>query len=284
MNFHKKISILCLICLQIKHVLKSFVFNVLLPLIFMSFLFINLKCFALKPYDSRYPNLHDWQYEGEFGPSVWGRLRREYSMCLLGNEQSPIDITDDMVEKSEKLSDVKLFYNPTPLDLINNGHYIVLNYQSGSKIYFNHHDYFLQKINFHAPSEHQLNGIASKLEIQFVHEDENGNLLIIAILANKGKMNFALNEILNHLPLRANERVFLENISINPIDFKFDIRNYNTYKGSLTTPPCTENVIWIILNKPIEMSLQQIMKFTKVYRSINRPIQSLRGRKILRKQ
>ncbi len=104
--------------------------------------------------------------------------------------------------------------------------------------------------------------------------------MIVALFVDRGGMNFALQNILSHFPKQPNSLVTVENKKINPLDLFPAKSGYYTYTGSMTTPPCKEEVKWVILNEPIEASIEQIVRITSFYRDNARPIQPLNGRKI----
>ena len=223
---------------------------------------------------------HSWGYEEDNGPATWGK---DYKLCTQGKTQSPIEIKASDIKVNPKLPPIKLGYKSSGIDITNTGHDILLNYNNGSKILFDNNEYELLAFHFHAPAEHIVNGKRASIEIHFVHKDKKGHILVVSLMVNNGKMNYALHDIFNNIPQQANSTNFIEDKKINPLDFFPQGGGYYIYTGSFTSPPCAENVTWIILNEPIEASLEQIMKLTSVYRMNNRPVQPLNGRVIERK-
>ncbi|MES2615880.1 MAG: carbonic anhydrase family protein, partial [Bdellovibrionota bacterium] len=185
--------------------------------------------------------------------------------------------------KSQNLETIQFDYKSSGLNISNSGYDIRLLYKNGSKIILKKKEYELLNFHFHTPAEHIVHGKKSNIEAHFVHRDKEGNLVVVALMINKGKMNYALHDIFNHIPQQAGSVNFIEDKKINPLDFFPKGGGYYAYTGSLTTPPCSENVKWIIWHDPIEASLDQIMKLTRVYRMNARPTQPLNGRKILQK-
>lgn len=248
----------------------------ILTIVFM--LTIAPKTFAGKEMDEA-----KWSYAEETGPAYWGRLSKGYKLCSMGRNQSPVDIETADIKIDSKLPPLKFAYKSSVLNMINNGHAIQFNFSSGSKMIFENKEYNLLQLHFHAPSEHTINGKRANIEVHFVHENKEGHLVVVALMINKGKMNYALNNIFNNIPDLINSSRFIEDKKINPLAFFPSKGGYYTYSGSLTAPPCTENVTWIVFSEPIQASLEQIMKLTRVYRMNNRPVQPLNERKILRK-
>lgn len=224
-----------------------------------------------------------WDYGNEIGPAVWGELSKDFKLCASGKKQSPINIETSWTKNSLSLSAIKLAYKSSAIHMVNNGHWIELEFDKGSKLIFGPQEYELKQIQLHAPAEHLIDKKQANIEIQFLHRDKEGHLLILALMLYRGKMNYALHSLFDYIPAISNTKNFIEDKKINPLDFLPEGGGYYTYMGSLTSPPCSENVRWIILSHPIEASLQQIKKLTNVYRMNNRPFQPLNRRKVLQK-
>ncbi len=248
------------------------------PILFFLLSIISFNASA----DSFY-RLPIWSYAGPQGPAVWSRLAPEYKICSRGKNQSPIDLKAVDTRISLDLPDVKFAYKKSSIHLINTGHTIQLPFKNGSKMKIGKKEYELIYFDFHAPAEHIVNGITADLEIHFVHQDKQGDTVIVAVMLNIGKMNYALENIFDNIPKMANTTNILEDKKLNPLDFFPERGGYFSYEGSLTTPPCSEKVTWILLHTSIEASLAQVMKYTSVYRMNARPTQPVNGRKIKRK-
>ena len=130
-----------------------------------------------------------WAYDGKDGPKQWGTLDPAYSECKLGHHQSPIDIRQ--TEKAD-LPPIQFDYAPTPLRIIDNGHTVMVNYESGSSITVGDHRYQLTQFHFHHPSEEEINGKNFDMEVHLVHEDASGNTAVVAVLMKAGKVNIGL--------------------------------------------------------------------------------------------
>ncbi len=202
-------------------------------------------------------------------------------------EQSPIDI-DPMEVTLTDLPDVQYFYQPTSIHMVNNGHSTLQGtYDPGSFIIIDDIEYDLQQFHFHSISEHTLAlGAHFKMEMHLVHTSADGKAAVVTLLIREGEENQTLKEIWDNMPKHIEQEIFFpaEN-SFNIMDtFPSDRRSYR-YEGSLTTPPCTEGVRWIILREPIEMSAEQIEKYRNITQHVccsnnNRPIQPLNGRRV----
>ena len=145
--------------------------------------------------------------------------------------------------------------------------------------------YVLQQYHFHAPSEHTINGVHSPMEVHIVHRDEElGDLAVLAILIEEGSHNEVLDEVWDRIPSTPGQRIVLETAFASADRLLPRSRRYYRYRGSLTTPPCAEDVTWLVLQDPILMSAQQLDRYRTLYNGTNRPIQPLYDRQILQGQ
>lgn len=214
------------------------------------------------------------------GPSNWGRLADEWRTCSVGQEQSPINITHS--RESESLKPIRFNWGSTPLKIKNNGHTLQVNYAPGSSIRANGVTYQLLQFHFHAPSEHTIDGRAADMEVHFVHVSDQGVLAVVGILMRAGSANHALQKILHYAPGEGAE-VTVAGESINGNDFLPSDREYFTYPGSLTTPPCSEGVRWHVLKHGVSVGAGQASEFEHLFHgSTARPVQPLNSRRILR--
>jgi carbonic anhydrase len=170
-------------------------------------------------------------------------------------------------------------YEPAKVRVVDNGHTIQVNVPSGSVLRLNDRDYMLGQFHFHEPSEHHLDGQAYPMEMHLVHRDQKGHLVVVAILIETGAPHQALAALWSMLPTKVGEQISEQ--TFNPQDLLPASTHHFTYHGSLTTPPCTEGVQWIILRDPITLAKEQIAKFVSVIGHNARPVQPLRGRKVL---
>lgn len=217
-----------------------------------------------------------WGYEGHEGPAHWGDLAAEYATCKTGKSQSPINIT---AARSAKLADIKFSYQPSALDVVNNGHTIQVNYAPGSNIDVGGKQYKLLQFHFHSPSEHTVDGKPYDMVAHLVHQAGDGQLGVIGVLMKKGKANAVIDAIWANLPKHAGDHKQTD-AQINVADLLPVTHGYYNYSGSLTTPPCSEGVNWMVLQTPIEVSAEQVAAFTNIFSTSVRPVQPLHDRPV----
>ncbi|WP_252502799.1 carbonic anhydrase [Sporosarcina sp. Marseille-Q4943] len=223
-----------------------------------------------------------WSYDEETGPDKWGELDPTFSACTEGNEQSPINIEFSQVKTSEELDNFKIQYEPTNFSIINNGHSVQANPATPSNsIIVEGTEYKLAQFHFHTPSEHQINGQNMDMELHLVHQDTDGGLAVLGLMIKEGKENEKLAPIWDLLPMNETEN----DIELNEtIDLQALLPSDQTtyyYNGSLTTPPCSEKVKWIVFEEPIEMSKEQIQAYQLNFPENQRPVQPLNEREII---
>jgi carbonic anhydrase len=220
-----------------------------------------------------------WDYSGHEGPKNWGKLDPKYAICSSGKNQSPINLAN-MVESD--LSPITINYPSGGNEILNNGHTIQVNFKPGSTIVANGHTFELKQFHFHSPSENTIEDNTYPMEAHFVHADKNGNLAVIAVMFKTGQKNEALEKAWVFMPENAGEKQMLS-IPVNAktlLPYKLD---YYRFNGSLTTPPCSEGVLWIVMKYFQTASKAQIDKFTKTMgRPNNRPVQPANARAILK--
>lgn len=230
---------------------------------------------APKPMGS-HPSL--WAYTGNTGPSHWGGLKSEYAACGEGKMQSPINISGGLPVKASR---IKFNYKLTELTIRNNGRTIQVDYKKGSHMVVNGHRYDLLKFQFHTPSEHLINGKKYPAEMHLVHKDAHGALAVVAVMMEQGEKNIAFAEVVAHLPEQAGKPAHIGGVAINARDLLPENGSYSHYKGSLTTPPCSEGVNWFVLSKPVEVSTAQIRTFSEIMGENARPAQSTHNRLVI---
>lgn len=218
-----------------------------------------------------------WTYEGEEGPDHWSELCIDYTPCG-GQVQSPIDIAG--ASDDAALTDIAKTYDATGTEILNNGHTLVFTQDAGSSIVVNGETYNLLQFHFHTVSEHTIDGSHYPMEVHFVHKNEaTGKLAVIGVLFEEGAENPLLANFIDHLPT-ATDSTYSSADSYNPADLLPSDKSYFTYAGSLTTPPCSEIVTWIVMEHPLTASVEQIHKFEELEHENNRPVQPLEGRVI----
>lgn len=218
------------------------------------------------------PPPHTWDYGASHGPSHWGDLSPEFAPCSHGHHQSPIDIRNP--QKAD-LPPLQFDYKPAPLDIIDNGHTIMINYAPGSFLSVGGRKYELKQFHFHRPSEEKINGKGFAMTIHLVHADAQGKLAVVAVLLQQGKDNALVHELWSNMPVEKENEQRLNNVQIDADGLLPSDRGYYTFSGSLTTPPCTEDVTWFVLKHPVTVTTAEIEQFSKLYRNDARPTQPL---------
>jgi carbonic anhydrase len=233
---------------------------------------------------SAFANEHPhWSYSGATGPEHWGTLEEDYGACAEGKTQSPIDIHDDVAAKAV-LPAIHFDYRRSTLRIIDNGHSIQINYEPGSFIDVGDQRYELVQFHFHRPSEEQINDKNYDMVAHLVHKNSDGKLAVIAVLLTKGAANPLIKTLWGHLPHEKNKEVVVKTLKINAAALLPTDRNYYTFAGSLTTPPCSEGVTWLVLRTPAPISAAQIKRFAAAYPMNARPVQPVNGREIQESQ
>lgn len=221
------------------------------------------------------PGTH-WDYSGEAGPENWAKLTPEFGACA-GKNQSPVDLSGFI---EAELAPLQLSYAAGASGVVNNGHTVQVVYEPGSHLALDGNEYELLQFHFHAPSENQITGRSYPLEGHLVHADKNGNLAVIALMFEEGEPNAALARLWKAPPSAGQTQ------QIAPVADASELLpaelDYYRFSGSLTTPPCTEGVRWLVLKQPLVASREQIDALAKaVGHANNRPLQPLNSRVVL---
>lgn len=216
-----------------------------------------------------------WGYTGEGAPERWGELAPENRLCAVGNRQTPIDIRDTL---KVDLEPIVFDYRPNGFTVLDNGHTIQVTVPPGNGITVRQRRYELQQFHFHRPSEERINGRGFDMVVHLVHKDDAGKLAVVAVLLQRGETaQPVIQRVWNHLPL---ERLQPEMVP-SPLDLNELLpaqRGYFTFMGSLTTPPCSEDVLWMVMRDPVSVSEQQLAIFARLYPMNARPVQPASGR------
>lgn len=229
--------------------------------------------------ESAEPAHHEvhWGYEGEGAPANWGTMKEEYALCGTGKSQSPIDLKD---AKKAKLPKLATKYKKSTFKINNNGHTIQVDLPEGSTATLSGKEYNLVQFHFHAPSENTLNGESFPMEMHLVHKNADGELAVIGVFIKEGKAHPVIDAIWPNLPTGETEEPVACEGPIDPAVLLPKKKGYYAFNGSLTTPPCSEGVAWHMLAEPIELSSEQILRFTGYYDNNARPVQPLNERQV----
>ncbi len=209
-----------------------------------------------------------WNYEGEGGPENWGKLSADFKVCELGTQQTPIDLRDAV---RAEVGGVAPQFGEMPLTILDNGHTIQVNCAPGSGTSIAGDRYELLQFHFHHPSEHLLSGKSFDLELHFVHKNAAGNLAVVGVFFEPGATNPALAPILSAMPREAGPAQTLGTV-IRPAELLPADRGYFRYHGSLTTPPCSEGVLWSVFKPPITAFEGQVRDFATLFPNNARPV------------
>ena len=231
---------------------------------------------AHTPKDAKGHNPH-WSYEGEYGPENWAAVKPEFNACALGKRQSPVHIQDTGTLQGPAEA-LQFDYRPSGGTVINNGHTIQVDLDRGNSLTVRGSTYQLLQFHFHHPSEEKVNHKGFSMVAHLVHKNDEGQLAVVAVLIDPGAANDMIHKVWTHMPLDGGDRVRMPAglIDVNAL-LPTDQRYYQ-FIGSLTTPPCTEGVLWNVLKSPMTVSREQLRLFAQLFPNNARPVQALNGR------
>ncbi|MFZ2905569.1 MAG: carbonic anhydrase family protein [Cyclobacteriaceae bacterium] len=226
-----------------------------------------------------------WGYAGEDGPGTWATLSPAYALCGDGKAQSPINIVKTDAKGGAnwrldyKTTSLRIAHNEHMDDIIDNGHTIQVTVDEGSEFSFGDKSYSLKQFHFHTPSEHTLDGEHTPMEMHLVHQGADGSLAVVAAFIKEGKNpNENFNKLIANLPNAKGESKHITDVNLE-LKAHLPKDNYAYhYVGSLTTPPCSEGVQWLVLRDPILLTAEQIGAFSSRIGPNNRPTQALNDR------
>lgn len=210
-----------------------------------------------------------WGYSGKSGPRRWASLAAENALCGLGRTQSPIDLGHPPTNGT---APVLLRYRPVGFTAHDTGHTIQWDFGDGALVVVDSVDYLLLQVHFHAPAEHPAGGSRHPLELHFVHRAADGRLAVLAVFGREGRAHPVFDRLLAAMPHEESGPAISPE-ALLPAD-----RTAIRYDGSLTTPPCSESVSWIVLTEPVEVAAEQLDRLRARYSGNDRPVQPLNGR------
>lgn len=240
-----------------------------------------------------------WGYSGPEGPSEWGHLSGDYSLCSSGKRQSPVNLE---AAKEKELYPLTFNYSSVPLQVVNNGHTLQANYNNvneqevtiagksyplANKVVYESQlmlgtvPYDLLQFHFHSPSEHASEGERYVMEVHLVHKAADGNLAVVGVFLKSGEHNVTLQKILDNLSGTINKVAVVKDSKVNALSLLPKEHDFYHYSGSLTTPPCSENVNWFVMKEQIEVSVEQVRHFSKLVGENARPLQTMHWRTLL---
>ncbi|WOG91117.1 hypothetical protein DCAR_0310365 [Daucus carota subsp. sativus] len=245
----------------------------------MSFIMLN-SAFSVH-YSQKMQEANKFGYTGGIGPNKWASLNPNFSLCSHGKAQSPIDIATHKAFLDKTLKPLIRVYHASNATLVDNGFNVGIRFNGNvGGFSIDGKKYTLLQMHWHSPSEHRLNGRLMDAELHIVHKADDGSIAVVAVLYKDGDTDPLLAKIQSKLAELTYDRyakreegpeIVLATFSTKQMRRKS--HKYYRYRGSFTTPPCTENVIWNILGKVRSISKQQVDRNA-------RPVQPLNGRVI----
>lgn len=220
-------------------------------------------------------DVHWSHHKGADGPANWINLCTGYSSCG-GVAQSPINIVTEDVVQGAQLAPIELDYAAASADIINNGHTVEFRVAEGSSVNLDSKDYQLLQFHYHAQSEHTIDGKHAPMEVHFVHQHSDTDYAVLGVLLEEGIENALFTTYLDQFPASGQEYQSAETFDLMGL-FPED-KSYFNYKGSLTTPPCSEVVNWYVLQTPISASKEQLDQFATILGHNYRPVKELNDR------
>jgi carbonic anhydrase len=218
-----------------------------------------------------------WGYTGDTKPENWSKLSPDFQTCKNGNAQSPVDLPD-AVDLGSK--DLAIDYKDSPLVLVNNGLTLRADYAPGSTITLDGQPYDLLQFHFHTPSEHLIAEKPYAMELHLVHRNPAGVLAVIGVFIEQGQQNPIVQKIWDVMPDQPDTEKAVRELTVNADRLLPKHRTFYRYQGSLTTPPCSEGVEWIVMREPIALSVAQIDRFQQLFDPNARPVQPMNQRQL----
>ncbi len=218
-----------------------------------------------------------WSYEDKTGPTYWDCLSEEYALCGSGKQQAPIDITEST---KADLPPLEFNYSPIPLIIENNGLSVQITAEKAGSLKIGDNAYQILQFHSHTPSEEAINGKRTDMVIHLVHQNIQGQLAVVALLLNVGDTPNPLIETLVQAMPKTPGEPQQHDIQIDINQLLPKDKNYYSFEGSLTTPPCSEGVKWVVLKQPISISAAQLAQYQAVHPENIRPLQPLNNRQI----
>jgi carbonic anhydrase len=236
----------------------------------------GVAAFSPAPWADEHPA--HWSYSGATGPEHWASEDAAFATCGTGQRQSPIDIRTTVVKE---LPAIQFAYKPVPLTVTDTGHSFQVNAPAGSggiTVGGDHYD--LVQFHFHRPSEERIRGRSQALVAHLVHKNADGKLAVVAVLIHRGDANVFLKPVFDNFPPKGTPEAPVAGTTVNLSDFLPQKQGYFTFEGSLTTPPCSEQVRWFVLKTPVSASAAQVQQFAARYPNNARPVQPVNDRTV----
>lgn len=219
-----------------------------------------------------------WSYlDPGTDPGAWARLKPEFQTCATGKRQSPVHI-EESVTLQGPAEPLAFDYRPSGGSVVNNGHTIQVDLDGQNTLTVRGSTYRLLQFHFHHPAEEKVNHKGFAMVAHLVHQNAEGRLAVLAVLIDPGAASDLVHKVWTHMPLDVNDRVRLPADLLDLNALLPQDQRYYQFMGSLTTPPCTEGVLWMVLKQPMSVSREQLKLFAQLFPMNARPVQALNGR------
>jgi carbonic anhydrase len=227
-----------------------------------------------------------WDYEGPRGPQNWGQLHPDWKTCANGKRQSPVAIEDGTTLQGP-VEPLRFAFQPSAGRVVNNGRTIQVNVSGDNSLTLRGSTYQLMQLSFHHPAEIQINGKKSAMSVHMVHQNELNQKAVVAVLLdtqdtpdNKAKANPLVHKVWTYMPVDAGDQVPLPEQYLSLAELLPANQQYFQFMGSLSTPPCSEGVLWIVMKDSVAISAAQLRLFAQLFPMNARPLQALNGRPV----
>lgn len=220
-----------------------------------------------------------WAYQGDGGPQAWGQLKPDYKLCATGQRQSPINI-DEPSTLQGPAAPLQFNYQPSTGSVVHSGHTLAVDVEGDNAVTVRDSTFRLVQIQFHTPSEIRINDRSAAMVAHLMHKNDKGQLAVVAVMLDPGAANTVINTVWTYMPLDIGDRVRLPAGALDLNELLPKDQRYFQFIGSLTTPPCTEGVLWLVLKQTTPISPEQLKLFTQLFPHNARPVQALNGRPV----
>jgi carbonic anhydrase len=220
-----------------------------------------------------------WSYEGATGPQAWGQMHPDWAQCSRGRRQSPIAI-DDASTLRGPAEPISITYRPSTASVLHTGRTLQVDLQGDNSISVRNASFRLQQIQFHHPAEERINGQGFAMSAHLLHRSADGQMAVLVLLLEPGDASPVIDKVWTYLPLEVGDRVQMPPDSLDLTALLPKDPRYYQYLGSLTTPPCTEGVLRLVMKQPVTLSREQLRLFGQLFPNNARPAQPLNGRMV----
>lgn len=212
-----------------------------------------------------------WSYTSGITPPNWGEVA---PTCATGSTQSPVALSTKTAKAQPPPPAIAFGWSKATGELVDTGHSEAVNLPAGSFLTYGGTRYELLQFHFHSPSEHTIDGKSSPMEVHFVHQSAEGKLAVVGVMLKQGTAPSPFAPVLTALPAAGQKR----SVEVDLPAMLPKSHQHFAYSGSFTTPPCSEDVQWIVMFAPDTVSKAEIDDFRAKYPMNARPVQPLKGR------